>query len=244
MAVDYATKAILDQLASAGGKPLHEGTVEEARDLGKAFAAMAGPAPAMGRIVDHQVPVAGGAIPVRVLVPPQGARGVIVYLHGGGWVIGAIDEFDTMARKLAERTSCAVVLVDYRLAPGAPLPHRRRRQLRRPRMDRRSPRGDRRPRRRPADRRGRQRRGKPRRGRWRCAPATATARRSPSRCSSTRSPTPTSTGRRTSTPRTNSSSPAMPWSGSGTTTCRTRRAASSPTRRPCAPRASPVFRRP
>ena len=50
-------------------------------------------------------------------MPPQGARGVIVYLHGGGWVIGAIDEFDTLARKLAERTSCAVVLVDYRLAP-------------------------------------------------------------------------------------------------------------------------------
>ena len=54
---------------------------------------------------------------MRILVPPQGARGVIVYLHGGGWVIGAIDEFDTLGRKLAERTSCAVVLVDYRLAP-------------------------------------------------------------------------------------------------------------------------------
>jgi acetyl esterase len=52
-----------------------------------------------------------------VLVPPQGARGVILYLHGGGWVIGAIDEFETMARKVAERTSCAMVLADYRLAP-------------------------------------------------------------------------------------------------------------------------------
>jgi acetyl esterase len=117
MAVDYATKAILEQMASAGGTPLHEGTPEDARALGKAFAAMAGPAPVMARVEDHEVAVAGGSIPVRVLVPPQGARGVIVYLHGGGWVIGAIDEFDTMARKLAERTSCAVVLVDYRLAP-------------------------------------------------------------------------------------------------------------------------------
>src|SRR5215203_4125876 len=117
MAVDYATKAILEQMAAAGGKPLHESTPEEARELGKAFAAMAGPAPTMGRIEDHHVTVDGGTIPVRVLVPPQGARGVIVYLHGGGWVIGAIDEFDTMARKLAERTSCAVVLVGYRLAP-------------------------------------------------------------------------------------------------------------------------------
>ena len=42
---------------------------------------------------------------------------MIVYYHGGGWVIGTIDESDTVARKLAERTSCSVVLVDYRLAP-------------------------------------------------------------------------------------------------------------------------------
>ena len=50
-------------------------------------------------------------------MPPQRARGVIVWLHGGGWVIGRIDQADTLGRKLAERTSCAVVLVDYRLAP-------------------------------------------------------------------------------------------------------------------------------
>ena len=117
MPLDYATKALLEQFAAAGGKPLHESTPEEARALGEAFAAMAGPAPKMARSEDHQVPVAGGTIPVRVLVPPQGARGVIVYLHGGGWVIGKIDEFDTVGRKLAERSSCAVVLVDYRLAP-------------------------------------------------------------------------------------------------------------------------------
>ncbi|MCU1503916.1 MAG: Esterase [Ilumatobacteraceae bacterium] len=117
MAVDHATRAILDQIATGGGKALHEGTPDEARALSKAFAAMAGPAPAMARVEDHEVPVAGGSVPVRVLVPAQGARGVIVYFHGGGWVIGAIDEFETMARKLAERSSCAVVLVDYRLAP-------------------------------------------------------------------------------------------------------------------------------
>jgi acetyl esterase len=122
VAVDHATRAILEQMASAGGTPLHEGTPEEARALGKAFAAMAGPAPTMGRVEDHQIPVEGDTIAVRVLVPPQGARGVVVYLHGGGWVIGAIDEFDTMARKLAERTSCTVVLVDYRLAPEHPYP--------------------------------------------------------------------------------------------------------------------------
>jgi acetyl esterase len=117
MALDYATDALLAQMAAAGGKPLHESTPAEARALGKAFADLAGPAPAMARAEDHQIDVAGGTVVVRVLVPPQGARGVIVYYHGGGWVIGTIDEYDTLARKLAERTSCAVVLVEYRLAP-------------------------------------------------------------------------------------------------------------------------------
>ena len=71
----------------------------------------------MVRVENHEVAVADGVVPVRVLVPIEPAQGVIVYYHGGGWVIGAIDDFDTLGRKLAERTSCTVVLVDYRLAP-------------------------------------------------------------------------------------------------------------------------------
>jgi acetyl esterase len=117
MAVDFHTQMLLDQMAAAGGKPLHELSPEEARAFGAGIAEMAGPGPKMARAEDHKVPVEGGEITVRVLVPPQGARGVVVYYHGGGWVIGALPEFDTLGRKLAERTSCAVVLVDYRLAP-------------------------------------------------------------------------------------------------------------------------------
>ena len=118
MALDHATGRLLEELAASGGPPLHESTPEEARQLSASLAAMAGPAPRMARADDLTVPAADGhEIPIRVLVPPQGARGVIVYFHGGGWVIGTIDEYDTMARKLAERTSCAVVLVEYRLAP-------------------------------------------------------------------------------------------------------------------------------
>lgn len=117
MAVDFATNMILEQMAAAGGKPLHESTPEEARAQGKAFAQLAGPAPKMKSIADHQVPVEGGSVTCRVLVPLQGARGVIVFYHGGGWVLGHIDESQTMAAKLAERSSCAVILPDYRLAP-------------------------------------------------------------------------------------------------------------------------------
>ena len=83
----------------------------------------------MARVDDHQVAVAGGTIPVRVLVPPQGARGVIVYLHGGGWVIGAIDEFDTIGPQAGRAD--LVRRRARRLPPGAraPLPDRRRRLL-------------------------------------------------------------------------------------------------------------------
>ena len=118
MTLDFATSALLEQLAASGAKPLGESTPEEARALSAAFAEMAGPGPRMARADDLTVAAADGfAIPIRVLVPEQGARGVIVWLHGGGWVIGTVDQADTLGRKLAERTSCAVVLVDYRLAP-------------------------------------------------------------------------------------------------------------------------------
>jgi acetyl esterase len=118
VALDHATAAMLAQFAESGGKPLHESTPEEARALGAALAEMCGPGPRMARREDITVAAADGyEIPVRILVPTQPTRGVIVWLHGGGWVIGAIAECDSLGAKLAERTSCAVVLVDYRLAP-------------------------------------------------------------------------------------------------------------------------------
>ena len=117
MAVDIATAAFLEEMAAAEGKPLHESTPAEARALGPMLAELAGPAPAMVRVEERTIAVSDGEVQLRVLVPIEPPRGVFVYYHGGGWVIGSIDESDTVARKLAERTSCAVILVEYRLAP-------------------------------------------------------------------------------------------------------------------------------
>ncbi|MBP2364359.1 alpha/beta hydrolase [Pseudonocardia parietis] len=116
MALDDATAGFLAQMAESGMKPLHEMTPEEARGLGGALRDMYGPGPDVARVVDETVPVAGGSVPVRILAP-ENPRAVIVYYHGGGWVIGSRDETDTLARKMVERTGAAVVLVDYRLAP-------------------------------------------------------------------------------------------------------------------------------
>ncbi|MFH5821877.1 alpha/beta hydrolase [Georgenia sp. AZ-5] len=118
MALDQATTTLLSQMAQAGGPPLHEMTPQEARGFGGALREMYGPGPEMARVEDLKA----GAIPVRVLVPSGKVGGVIVYYHGGGWVIGALDEFDTLGRQLADRTGCGVVLVDYRMAPEDPYP--------------------------------------------------------------------------------------------------------------------------
>ena len=105
-------------MAASGAKPLHEMTPEEARGFGGMLRELYGPGPEVAAVREERVPIAGGdSIAVRVLVPAGPPNAVIVYYHGGGWVIGALDEFDTMGRQLANRTGAVVALVDYRLAP-------------------------------------------------------------------------------------------------------------------------------
>jgi acetyl esterase len=117
MPLNDALTAFLAEMADQGVKPIHESTPEEVRALTAGLSALYGTGPDMARVEDTTIPVDGGTIRARILVPAA-PRGVFVYYHGGGWVIGGgIDEFDTLGRRLAERTRCAVVLVDYRLAP-------------------------------------------------------------------------------------------------------------------------------
>lgn len=78
------------------------------------------PAPA----VESEAHLAG-AVPLR-LYRPLGSRAtrlpLLVFLHGGGWVLGDLDSHDAPCRLLAARAGCAVLAVDYRLAPEAPFP--------------------------------------------------------------------------------------------------------------------------
>jgi acetyl esterase len=117
MALDQATAALLEEMAASGLKPLHELTPAEARDRMAALRGEEAPGPEMASVRDTRVRASGGFVPVRVLTPGARPRGVIVYYHGGGWVIGSLADYDKLGRLLAQRTGCTVILVDYRLAP-------------------------------------------------------------------------------------------------------------------------------
>jgi acetyl esterase/lipase len=72
---------------------------------------------------DRTIPGPGGVLPVRIYIPAgQGPFPVIVYFHGGGWVIGSKEVYDGGARGLAKEANAIVMSVDYRLAPEHKFP--------------------------------------------------------------------------------------------------------------------------
>ena len=101
---------------------ISDGSPDDARALIAAGREGIGTGPEMAETRDFALPTRSGSIPARLHVPEGEVKGLLVYLHGGGWVIGNIDDFDTLGRALAARSSCAVLLPDYRLAPESPFP--------------------------------------------------------------------------------------------------------------------------
>lgn len=124
MQLDPQMKALLDQLAAAGGKPFHAGTPQEARAAIDALIGMvAGPPEKVAKIEDRKIPGPAGQIPVRIYTPANAApMGALVYFHGGGWVVGNIESHDVLCRSLANGAGCVTVSVDYRLAPEHKFP--------------------------------------------------------------------------------------------------------------------------
>src|SRR5881227_2114685 len=97
--LDPEAAEFLDRLREVGGPLPHEGTAQQAREAHLASAAaLAGPGEPVGEVRDQRVT----DVPVRIY-RPDGARGVVVYAHGGGWVTGTVDTYDTLCRALANR---------------------------------------------------------------------------------------------------------------------------------------------
>jgi len=113
---------ILDGKAAVGAPPLWELTPEEARAGIEANTAIIPAGPAMESVRDIVIPSQAGGMPARVYSPSADAPGVVVYYHGGGWVVGSLDGWDPSVRALAAASGCDVLSVDYRLAPEHAFP--------------------------------------------------------------------------------------------------------------------------
>jgi acetyl esterase len=103
-------------------------SVEQARASSRREAEVTSSRPPipMARVEALEVPGQAGPIPARIYVPAALPAGIpaplLVYFHGGGWVIGDLDTHDGVCRFLAAAAGTAVLAVDYRLAPEHPFP--------------------------------------------------------------------------------------------------------------------------
>ncbi len=110
-------RQFLDVIAESGAPPLTTMTPDEARAGSAFFVDLIGAGPEVAAVRDIEIPGPGGAIPARVYKPVPDPVGTVVYYHGGGWVLGCLDEFDAVCQALAAASGARVVSVDYRLAP-------------------------------------------------------------------------------------------------------------------------------
>lgn len=117
-----AVQAVLAWLESSDRPALHELDPAAARE---AMDALARPEPIteVGSVTDRTIPGPAGDLPVRVYVPASdGPHPVVVFFHGGGFVVGSLDGYDDPCRLLTSAAEAVVVSVDYRLAPEHPFP--------------------------------------------------------------------------------------------------------------------------
>ena len=121
MPLDPQAQYVLEQIAALGLPPNHLVSPEQARINSKARPRAAGPD--VAKVEDHRIPGPGPEIPVRIYTPAgPGPFPMLVWFHGGGWVVGDLDTADPTARHLAVGAGCVVVSVDYRLAPETKFP--------------------------------------------------------------------------------------------------------------------------
>ena len=117
MALHPQAQALLELMESFGDPPIETSTPEAVRALRNSR--IRPPTVSLDEIRD----VDAGGVPARLYRPSaEQGLGLLVYLHGGGWVLGSLDTHDNLARSLADESGCAVLSVAYRLAPEHPFP--------------------------------------------------------------------------------------------------------------------------
>ncbi|MEQ8496142.1 MAG: alpha/beta hydrolase [Gammaproteobacteria bacterium] len=126
MSLHPQAQAIVDA-ANAAGVPFE---ADDYRAMRKGYAATTAQyrhaGPPLESVVDLVFPGPASDLAVRLYHPRRGAQDgvppVLVYCHGGGWVVGSLDTHDHLCRYLAGTADCAIVALDYRLAPEHPFP--------------------------------------------------------------------------------------------------------------------------
>jgi acetyl esterase len=112
------SRAIFAMAGELGLLEQDASTVEALRSLARAERPMMGPTPEVGEVQDKVIDSIRGSLPIRIYRPPgESPQRAILWLHGGGWVIGDLDHADVDCRGLCLETSSTVVSVDYGLAP-------------------------------------------------------------------------------------------------------------------------------
>ena len=114
-------------MLAVDGPPAHEVPIEQARAGHEAESEhLSGPGEPVADVRDLTVPSPQGEIPVRVYRPANAGDAspppVVAYAHGGGWMVGSIESFDTVVRALTNASGAIVASIGYRLAPEHPFP--------------------------------------------------------------------------------------------------------------------------
>ena len=121
MPVDPQVQEFLDQIAALGLPPHYEVGAVQARENAKLRPRAVGPE--VAAVEDRTVPGPGVEVPVRVYWPEgDGPFPMLVWIHGGGMVVGTIETCDAACRRLCLGASCVVISPGYRLAPEHPFP--------------------------------------------------------------------------------------------------------------------------
>jgi acetyl esterase len=118
--LDPQARALIDLMIERQVPPTHTLSPDDARRVYLERRGFTQPEPpVVGAVRDLELPGPDGMLPVRLYEPPRGTwpHPVLVYFHGGGWVIGDRDTHDVVCRQLCRSSSCAVLSVDYRLGP-------------------------------------------------------------------------------------------------------------------------------
>jgi acetyl esterase len=119
MTVDPQIATLLERVNAA--PPMSSGTPEEGREAFRTLNMLAArfvPEVEVGTVESRD----DGPVPMRIYRPSGDALGTLMFIHGGGFVIGDLDSYDAQCRTLCSRVGVTVVSVDYRLAPEHPFP--------------------------------------------------------------------------------------------------------------------------